>query len=778
MSIPQAEQPAPVRDWPECTHVDGDDSCAGIQVDGFDYCLAHLDDDQLSRTLAQLYPGAPLDASGTPIDARLLSRILLALKRQDGPAEFGPASFDQAIFLEEADFNGVKFTENASFKGANFSGETGFTGAIFASEARFSRARFSREAIFKNSAFSGAARFGGVIFDGIAMFTNAQFVGDAIFGNSIFYRSTNFSNTNFGGAARFVKAQFNDYVRFNHAEFTGSARFECTHFAKLAQFRGAKFTTLAHFGQAKFSDNVSFYTARFGRGVAFDAAHFMASAMFGNVNFGDGTRFDHVNFSGAAVLDGTRFLGTTTFVRANFHQDAMLRGAKFGGYTRFSDVEFNTIAEFDRAKFAEDAAFDGAQFRQDAAFDHVEFRKNISFEDANFETSSTLGPFSASNLSLRRAVFGRRVLISVAAAEVSCCDTVWRDGVTLQLRYSAVDLERATFTAPSFVGGSDRTFESANGPLKEYRLRDQIQAARGQSTDLWIPVLLSLRGVDCFNLSVADLDLSRCCFSGARVLDQLRIEGRCIFSHPPDGRHMGKSLPLLWRWSNRQSLDEERIWRATTRKYSGWANTRSTMPADVRPERLAGLYRQLRKAEEDAKNEPGAADFYYGEMEMRRHATSTPTAERTILWLYWLISGYGLRALRSLMALIIVGSIVTVTLLGWGLAATPPDNISPQKLTGVVAIIPNSGAVPLLPNRAAMIDATIKGVSPQLPPANQRWTSGRTGTALEVTLESFVFRSSEQSLTNAGIWTSIAARILGPILLALTLLAVRNRVKR
>jgi hypothetical protein len=36
------------------------------------------------------------------------------------------------------------------------------------------------------------------------------------------------------------------------------------------------------------------------------------------------------------------------------------------------------------------------------------------------------------------------------------------------------------------------------------------------------------------------------------------------------------------------------------------------------PEHVAPLYRALRKAQEDAKDEPGAADFYYGEMEMRR----------------------------------------------------------------------------------------------------------------------------------------------------------------
>jgi Luciferase-like monooxygenase len=37
------------------------------------------------------------------------------------------------------------------------------------------------------------------------------------------------------------------------------------------------------------------------------------------------------------------------------------------------------------------------------------------------------------------------------------------------------------------------------------------------------------------------------------------------------------------------------------------------------PREIATIYRALRKGREDNKDEPGAADFYYGEMEMRRH---------------------------------------------------------------------------------------------------------------------------------------------------------------
>ena len=49
---------------------------------------------------------------------------------------------------------------------------------------------------------------------------------------------------------------------------------------------------------------------------------------------------------------------------------------------------------------------------------------------------------------------------------------------------------------------------------------------------------------------------------------------------------------------------------------------------------IAGLYRALRKGREDTKDKPGAADLYYGEMEMRRHArpgVSRRRVERAVL---------------------------------------------------------------------------------------------------------------------------------------------------
>ncbi|GHI18642.1 hypothetical protein Shyd_00130 [Streptomyces hydrogenans] len=61
------------------------------------------------------------------------------------------------------------------------------------------------------------------------------------------------------------------------------------------------------------------------------------------------------------------------------------------------------------------------------------------------------------------------------------------------------------------------------------------------------------------------------------------------------------------------------------------------------------MYRQLRKAFEDGKNEARRGGLLLdGECEMRRTtATGTPRPNAVCCWAYWLLSGYGLRASRA-----------------------------------------------------------------------------------------------------------------------------------
>jgi hypothetical protein len=256
-------------------------------------------------------------------------------------------------------------------------------------------------------------------------------------------------------------------------------------------------------------------------------------------------------------------------------------------------------------------------------------------------------------------------------------------------------------------------------------------------------------------------------FAGAHNLDKLRFEAEVSFAAAPAW--------LPWDW--RQVLAEERAWRAA--RSARWATPQwwpswlrwpyfTAWPTVIEPAQLTALYRALRKAREDTKDEPGAADFYYGEMEMRRHAARGRTGgasrgrvERVILTAYWLASGYGLRAWRALTALaVVLVAFAGLMVLGGyqpetagsaaGSAPTTTASTSPAAAPTAQASPATSVADQSLVGTLLYGARTIIGLNPTPAPA----------------------------LTRFGEVLLIAVRVLGPLLLGLALLALRGRVKR
>jgi hypothetical protein len=360
------------RSWLTCTHRSEETGspCIGRQVDGYDYCLAHLEPEQLNQALQQLGPGADLEAPGTEISPKVLERILNAVEDENGSPAFGNVSLAQA-----------RFTGNAKFARIQCSGNANFTGA-----------RFSEGAVFDGAKFAGDALLIGV-----------------------------------------------------HVGEDGNVSFTDTRFSEGAWFDGA----------------------RFGRDASFNAAHFS-----GNVSFA---------------------------------------GARFGGNARFDDVDFCGTARFDGANFAKDAYFDTADFAGDVSFDGTQFGGNARFIEARFERATVLGPLTADNLILEKALFMRPVVIEAAAVRVTCNKTSWEAGVTMRLRYAQVDLKRATFTQQSFIAGIDQPFGLTPGfrRLDESNVLRRVRWDRDVSADPWMPAVLSLRGTDSFNLSTIAVDLSQ-----------------------------------------------------------------------------------------------------------------------------------------------------------------------------------------------------------------------------------------------------------------------------
>ncbi|MFD7621881.1 pentapeptide repeat-containing protein [Streptomyces sp. NPDC059802] len=394
-----------------------------------------------------------------------------------------------------------------------------------------------------------------------------------------------------------------------------------------------------------------------------------------------------------------------------------------------------------------------ASFAGSVMFHSAVITGDVTFRQSEFERALELGPLVCRGaVDLSEARFGEAVTLSIAAAELWCRRTRWASTATMRLRYARVDFTQAMFEYPLSIAAEPTPFLLPDGTtvVQEPPFVGVADASVG---------MLSLRGVDAAHLVLSDVDLSRCLFTGTVHLDQLRLEGECLMEPSPSGiqRHGWQ----LVRWTPRRAVAEEHHWRAAD-GYSGWMpapNRRGHIPG---PATLTPVYRQLRKAFEDGKNEPDAADFYYGEMEMRRKDRGRPPGERILLGLYWGLSGYGLRASRTLGWLLLAMVATVAAMMLWGLPKDDPKPVSIGTVTGSHISLTTDTPEPVNPNGSLAKRVTLK----------------RFEKSLRVVINSVVFRSSGQNLTTAGTYTEMLSRITEPALLGLAVLAIRSRIKR
>ncbi|MFF3819422.1 pentapeptide repeat-containing protein [Streptomyces bluensis] len=475
-------------------------------------------------------------------------------------------------------------------------------------------------------------------------------------------------------------------------------------------FEGATFTEAAYFSHVDFTDHTSFKNARF-----------LSSAYF-----------EHVDMKEGGAFTGIEASSDISFVNSTFRESTWFDGARFHGPAHFLWATFHNFFSLEGAYFKEGVDFHEAEFR-----DYLE-----------------PGPFKVDGeLEFNLVKFHSSMTMEVAAARINMAGAHWTLPGRLHVRHAEIDLSECVLEAPLSLATRPKLFTSErHGTLTEESFSEGNHSA----------ALRDLYGTDCAMLTLADLDLTQCTFDGAFHLDQLRLEGRGKFNAPPSGRHWRRGLPF--KWTQRQVIEEERRWRALPGRpphlRRGWG------PAPENEHDVPGLtslitiYRQLRKAREDAKDEPGAADFYYGEMEMRRHSLCWRKAERWLLQAYWLLSGYGLRASRALGWLALAMMTTMLLMMGFGL----PQDLPKQQATGTVS-------------PRGKVAFEIDQGDPRNPTKN-RFTSQRFEKSLRVTLNSVVFRSSGQDLTTVGHYVEMASRFSEPLLLGLAALAIRGRVKR
>ena len=684
-------------EWDRC----GVDGCIGVRPRGMKGCLAH-DERHLDVALERLRKDGHVDARGVKIDAALLEQILSAAPPEADRPVFQGALFDHATFTATARFI------------ATFKGRTGFYGATFEGLANFAMATFEDDAWFREATFKEEARFGGARFKGDAWFLMARFQGEAAFRAATFEQSARFDEATFEGAAEFRDVTFHPVI-FSRATFKDTAG-----------FREVGFNGDAGFERVTFEDTASFgYYTVFRREAKFNQTMFKGSVWFGTAGFAR---------------------------RAEFHQ------VTFGGEAEFGDTTFTGQAEF---------------------------------HHATFEEARQLGPVRAgTSLELDGATFRQRIQIEVDVPTLSCRNSRFLAGVQFRLRWARVVLDDADLAAPSILAGAPLSAERdeyeplawskrSGGPPRQPGRPWVASVCRADVAGLAIANadLQACQFVGARNLDQLWLETTE----AFAVTPGLRAV------------QTGWAWPPIWWWTRRRTLAEEHAWRANRERgirRAGWhaeeswddtadhwvPNPPHPAPDFGRVERhisrtvrdwrhfhrrlaltsriwavrrrqervrcqqamserqqgareIANLYRALRKGREDAKDEPGAADFYYGEMEMRRYAAPRFSVEHLVLTLYWLVAGYALRAWRALTALVAVLVVMAWLFVQHGF-------VNPRGITFWSALRYSA--------------RTAIGLLPRDQPALTPW-----GDILQITV-----------------------RVIVPVLLGLAVLSIRGRVKR
>lgn len=358
--------------------------------------------------------------------------------------------------------------------------------------------------------------------------------------------------------------------------------------------------------------------------------------------------------------------------RADFTNTQFAGGVQFGSSEDHNRCHFYREAIFDDSTFGSEAAgsltMPGCAFEAKASFRNATVHSCASFDGVAFQSTVDLdglrvlkGPRGEAQLTMRKPVFGATVTMRVEVQGTAKLEDVSlsnvAEGFTISalggIRFSRVDIEPFSVIALSSANSVvvDQVQMQNGGQLKiaakQFELTNFSSAhpalIQNSATSKDGTLLTSLSGTNCDGLTFSGLDLSHTKFIGAANVDRLVVSGQFTLNST-SGWH-----------ARRKYLFEEAMVRTPASSSKQWklnsAEGEHTTLSSIEPRELAAVYRSLRKGREDQKDEPGSADFYYGEMEMRRLSLPTVSVERLVLTLYWVVSGYGLRAWRALLAL-------------------------------------------------------------------------------------------------------------------------------
>jgi uncharacterized protein YjbI with pentapeptide repeats len=355
------------------------------------------------------------------------------------------------------------------------------------------------------------------------------------------------------------------------------------------------------------------------------------------------------NFAHMIFPSGTDFQQTT------FEGNTTFAGAQFLGAINFDRVQFTESVSFVRARFYGDTLFSFVHFSDFADFalaifkDRVRFI-GIRFRRANLQGCIFLERVSFSGKFTKRANFSMTHFLASSEFEF--------------IQFS----EDSDFRACHFSGDANFSSIEFCGPVsfREAQFRKELlfennavkAGADFYSVSFFKKALFSgnLKNgklIQVFSESQdSEIDFRK--VTGA--LDSISFQDADLTKFRFMGTDLRKPvfINVKWReWQGRSAIYDEKAYLKKSRDYPY---------GHIEP-----LYRELKQNYEDRKDFERASDFHYGEKEMRRKNPDTPLRLKIPLYAYWLVSGYGERYLRSLLSICVVVLLSMIGYLAFGL---------------------------------------------------------------------------------------------------------------
>ena len=349
------------------------------------------------------------------------------------------------------------------------------------------------------------------------------------------------------------------------------------------------------------------------------------------------------------------FPALADFSKTEFKERANFMLVWFRDESRFDEAQFSGTADFNGSLFHGKTWFENAKFNNGALFSMTQFPGGAEFTAAQFDsrTSFGLAKFAQSaRASFQHAQFtGKTDFFSSTFGETAFMSARFTGPVEF---FHTEFIGKANFAATEFASKCrfiNVQFKSGANFHGSRFTGQTLIATVSELGGYGLPPILSGGEVDFRDVLIYPLDT-------ISIRNADLAQSRFLGTDLRKAEFVGVKWPK--KGGRFRVYDEDAPLEGQTR---AWHD-------------IEHLYRQLKQNYEDRKDYERASDFHYGEKEMRRrNKEGTPLGLRVLLNLYWLVSGYGERWVRPLLWFIAFLGAFTIGYLWRGLlkfqTATP-----------------------------------------------------------------------------------------------------------